>query len=347
MEKKISRRQVSLFAIFSLLLCIGLLTLLCSKLENFSGGRELVLEGGNNIPQREISGSFLYHDAVTKKDLVYTIGDASSEISISELDFERKKISHTYYVDIKEKILEKYAVCTTKSIKPCKKISDYMTKQWEALYVDPDKRIFLLNESLGTILVYDERKEEITHSINLSRFTLEEKPKADMTRFFDENSLGEGFFPLNNGHILVVKESFPPSLIEFGPEGSSPKGFGRNLLVDKEHPYPFSSDKMSLEPLHVWKLPEEYAACDLSELTFSSTTGLSVLSQKCQVILELADVKVENQMMKVENFYTLPRTVQRAEAFVVLPKRGEFLVFEDKKDVMDTNFYFLSYPTKK
>ena len=340
-KKKLSRRQFSIFIIFSLLLAIGGISLLGTDFSNFSLGKQLKILSQNNIPLREISGSFLLHDKKNGKDFVYTVGDASSEISISEIDLNNRKISNTYYIDIKKKILDRFGVCTTKDIKPCKRIYDYITKQWEALYVDPQKKIYLLNESLATIIVYDPKIENISHTINLSRFTLE-SDKKNTQSYMDTNSLGEGFLPLKNGHILVVKESFPPSLIEFGPKGEKSAGFKKEMLIDESNPFPFDKPRLKLDPLHIWSLPKDYKNCDLSELTYSEQTGLNLLSQKCQAILEIEDPNVSKKEMKVKNTYRLPRSVMKAEAFITLPRKGEFLVFEDKKSLADHNFYFLA-----
>ena len=140
----------------------------------------------------------------------------------------------------------------------------------------------------------------------------------------------------------MVKESFPPSLIEFGPKGSKAEGFKEEYLISLEKPYPLSGDKIPLEPLHVWELPKKYASCDLSELVYSKKTGLSLLSQKCQIILELLDLDLQETVLGIQDFYQLPRRLQKAEAFVLLPGKGEFLVFEDKKNIIENNFYFLS-----
>lgn len=342
MKIKITRRQILLTAIFSLLFFIGGLSFLSSQIDSFSGDHNLSIFSHNNIPLREISGSYLFHSKEDNKDYVYTIGDASSEISISEIDIASKKISNTYYIDIRKKILDKYSICTAKNIKPCKKMLDYMTKQWEAIYVDPKKRIFLLNESLATILVYDQVTEDITQTINLSRFTLEKKPKDTVMSYLDANSLGEGFLPLNNGHILVAKENYPPSIIEFGPSGSEPSGFNESLLVKEGAPFPLLGKRETMDPLFVWELPSGFQSCDISELMYSPERGLNILSQKCQMIMELSDLKTDKKSLLMENTYSLPRTIQKAEAFVLLPKKGEFIVFEDKKSVIQHNFYFLS-----
>lgn len=350
MKKKLTNRQVSICIIFSLLFLIVFLSFVSVRFDPGLSGKNLSVIRHENMPLREISGAYLFYNKELDKNYVYTVGDASSEISISEIDLTSKKLSNSYSIDIKKKIIEKFAVCTSRNIKPCKRVVDALTKQWESLYVDPLKRIFLLNEALATIVIYDQKQDKITHTINLSRFTLEKpaKQQNSMNQYIDENSLGEGFLPLNNGHIIVAKENNPPILLEFGPSQDKPQGFSPHLLVDENHGFDLPQEKNKLVPLYVWKLPPELKFCDLSELRYSNATGLNLLSQKCQIIMELSDMKVGEEIVALNDKWHLPRTLKYAEAFIALPERGSFLVFEDKKSVIDNNFYFLSgVPSRK
>ncbi len=343
MGMKLSSRHLSLVAIFFLLALIVVVSVLSSedRKKVHLGGQDFSNESNGNIPLSEISGSYLFHDKQDNKDYVYTIGDASSEIAISGIDLKKKEIISTTFLDIKEKILNKFGVCHSKHVKSCRDIEKLLTTQWEGIYVDPKKKIFLLNEALATILVYDQEVKDITQIINLNRFTIEEINK-DALNDLDENSLGEGFLPLNNGHILVLKENFPPSLVEFGFLGEEPEGFNESLLIDENKPFPVSSDHFSLEPLSVWLLPSSMNHCDLSELAYSKEGGLNILSQKCQIILELKELTTQKKTLEFKNFYRFSPEITEAEAFILLPGRGEFLIFEDKKNLGDKNIHFFS-----
>lgn len=343
MSMKLSSRHLSISVIFSLLGVIMMISFLSSEntKESDLGGQLSSVDSSENIPLSEISGSYLFHNKRDKKDYIYTIGDASSQIAVSAIDLKKKKIISTTFLDIKDKILNKFGMCHSTKVKSCREIEKLLTTQWEGIYVDPKKKIFLLNEALATILIYDEEAEEITQVINLDRFTME-KTNKDAPNNLDENALGEGFLPLNNGHVLVIKENFPPSLVEFGLKGEKPEGFDDNLLIDEEKPFPISYFRSDLEPLAVWHLPSSMDHCDLSELAYSKEGGLNILSQKCQIILELKELTTQKKTLEFKNFYRFPQQITEAEAFILLPGRGEFLIFEDKKNSGDKNLHFFS-----
>ncbi len=343
MGKKFSSRQLSLAVIFFLLALIVFISFLSSedRKRDDLGQQAFSDESNGNIPLSEISGSYLFHDKQDNKDYVYTIGDASSEIAMSGIDLEKKEIISTTFLDIKEKILNKLGMCHSKHVKSCRDIEKLLTTQWEGIYVDPKKKIFLLNEALATILVYDQEIEDIAQVINLDRFTIERTNK-EAPNNLDENSLGEGLLPLNNGHILVLKENFPPSLVEFGIKGENSEGFNESLLIDENKPFPSKKFRLEMEPLYVWSLPSSMNHCDLSELAYSKEGGLNILSQKCQIILELKELTTEIKTLEFKNFYRLPPKITEAEAFILLPGHGEFLIFEDKKNSGDKNIHFFS-----
>ena len=158
MGMKLSSRHLSLAAIFFLLALIVVISFLSSedRKRDDLGQQAFSDESNGNIPLSEISGSYLFHDKQESKDYVYTIGDASSEIAISGIDLKKKKIISTTFLDIKDKILNKFGMCHSKNVKSCLEIEKLLTTQWEGIYVDPKKKIFLLNEALATILVYDQ-----------------------------------------------------------------------------------------------------------------------------------------------------------------------------------------------
>ena len=339
MTKKIMNKKNKVILIFSLL---GLVLFLSFFLEPKTPsviGEKLFISKDANLPLREISGASLFYDKSKNKKYIYTVGDASSEIFISEVDTAQKKLTNSYSIDIEKKITDKFAFCSDKKITACKKMLNDMTKQWEAIYVDPLKRIFLLNEPLATILVYDQKKQDITHRINLNNFSLEKK----LGKFSkDPNSQGEGLLPLRNGHILVIKESKPSLIIEFGLATEKAQGFSKNLLVDEKNNFTLTEEKIQMIPLAFWKLPKEFSSCDLSELNYSREGKLEILSQRCQALIKIKDLEVEKKIVTIEKIWNLPRALKYAEAFISLEKTGDFIVFEDKKNIFEKNSYFLS-----
>ena len=207
---------------------------------NLIKGKSLVIKKELNIPLREISGGAIFHHKRHSKDILYTVGDASAEIFISELDSNKKEISSGYSIDLKEKILEEYSVCNSERVAACKKMINKMTKQWEAIYVDPLQRIYLLNEPLAAILIFDRKQEKFVHTISLDGFLKDENTSRIS---HDENSQGEGFLPLRNGHILVIKESKPSVIIEYGPGKATASGFNKNLVLNETHNFIVSEKK--------------------------------------------------------------------------------------------------------
>ena len=47
----------------------------------------------------------------------------------------------------------------------------------------------------------------------------------------EPNSRGEGMILMKNGHVLVLKEKQPSMLIEFGPKGDLPMGYGPDTFL--------------------------------------------------------------------------------------------------------------------
>ena len=95
-------------------------------------------------------------------------------------------------------------------------------------------------------------------------------------------------------------------------------------------------------PLASWRLPKEYGSCDLSELTHNEDGSLEILSQRCQAIFKVSDLNPKKKTASIEAIWNLPRRLKNSEAFIPLPNQNEFLVFEDLKDTLAKNTYFLS-----
>ena len=87
---------------------------------------------------------------------------------------------------------------------------------------------------------------------------------------------------------------------------------------------------------------KEYSSCDLSELTHNEDRSLEILSQRCQAIFKVSDLNPKKKTASIEAIWNLPRRLKNSEAFIPLPNQNEFLVFEDLKDTLAKNTYFLS-----
>lgn len=101
--------------------------------------------------------------------------------------------------------------------------------QWEAVDVDAEGRVFVLEERPGAVHVLTRGLDARVHTIEL------DLPGGkgwcgDLQDDWDDepNSRGEGLVLGDGGHLLVLKEKHPSLIVEFGPPGDDPWAtFGR------------------------------------------------------------------------------------------------------------------------
>jgi hypothetical protein len=95
------------------------------------------------------------------------------------------------------------------------------------------------------------------------------------------SSHAEGVVLLRGGHLLVVKEKDPAALVEFGPAGQQPLGFGPDRWLARDEAWVVGEGQVDLVALAAWYPDPDLAdACpDLSDADVGGG-DLVVLSDK-------------------------------------------------------------------
>lgn len=179
--------------------------------------------------------------------------------------------------------------------------------QWEAVATDGAGTVCMLDETRGEISCLDPGLDR-----ERARFNLRIEDAPDMKgleRAWEQhsNSRGEGMILLRNGHILVLKEKRPAMLIEFGPEGEAPMGYGAESFLREGEVFSFSrpsgrTDEPGASPaaaparsvatlraLKAWAFSDRLneLAKDASEIALGPDGRVYLLSQESAVIVRL------------------------------------------------------------
>ena len=159
--------------------------------------------------------------------------------------------------------------------------------QLEAIAMDGGGRILLVQEWPCRAEYIDAVQRKV-----LARFTLTVPDKAGpqaLRRSWADptGSHAEGVALMRDGHLLIVKEKDPAALLEFGPAGDAPGGFGPDRWLPAGQPWydvpdspePFEAD---LELLACWAPSGGTSAVcpDLSDADVVPGGNLIVLSDK-------------------------------------------------------------------
>jgi hypothetical protein len=326
-----SKKNRLLLLLFSFAGIMYLATFLDGAYENIRLSTKINLEIVRefDLPLREISGMYLHPAAKPGAPAtLYAVGDNAARLGI--MDFNGEQVSNQRFIDFSAPILERFAPCRSDEIDECHKLVKALSGQWEAVARDGAGKIFLLHEKFASLFVLDPLATHLRGVINLSSFVPKGEAVLGRVSLHKDNAMGEGFLLLKNGHMLVVKERYPPSLIEFGPEGSHAEGFSPQLILGKDESFAVAAGQTSYEPLHLWNLEDKYRHCDLSELVASSEGELHVISQQCRWIGTFAPLSLQEKTAPITQLWHLPHQLGAAESLVIVD--GEhFLVAEDRK----------------
>ena len=171
----------------------------------------------------------------------------------------------------------------------------------------------------------------------------------------NENSRGEGFILLNNGHIIVLKEKDPGLFIEFGPLNSVAEGLLPELIVQNEDRFPVSVSNGDLDyyPLKIWQMSDTATAMmkDFSELTVSPEGRVYILSQESNIVgLLEGRLKVDEEKATMRKYYKIPSSIDYPEG-MSFNRDSVLYIGSDQKNLNSNNIYPVSYthltlPTK-
>lgn len=156
--------------------------------------------------------------------------------------------------------------------------------QLEAVAIDGAGGVLLVQEAPNRAEFVDSVRRRVVAEVALKM------PVMSDTRAFrrlreswldPDCSHAEGVVLLRDGHLLVVKEKDPAALVEFGPAGQPPLGFGPDRWLGPDEAWVVGEGEVELVALAAWYPDGQVAdACpDLSDADVGGV-GLVVLSDK-------------------------------------------------------------------
>jgi len=156
--------------------------------------------------------------------------------------------------------------------------------QLEAVATDGAGGVLLVQEAPNRAEFIDSVRRRVVAEVAL---VMSEESPARGYRQLRESWLdpdcshAEGAVLLRDGHLLVVKEKDPAALVEFGPTGHPPGGFGPDRWLEPNEAWAVGEGQVELVALAAWYLDAELAqACpDLSDADVSAG-ALVLLSDK-------------------------------------------------------------------
>jgi hypothetical protein len=208
--------------------------------------------------------------------------------------------------------------------------------EWEAIAADGKDTICMLNEPRSEISCLDLGLQQDRGSFSLDTSSISDLDSAWKAR---PNSRGEGMILMKKGHVLVLKEKDPPMLVEFGPEGDVPTGYGPSTFLQAGEAFaglhPVNPDKADqpgqrdrraspkrLVALKTWKFSARLSdlAKDASEITLGPDGRVYLLSQEGSALIRLEKtLKPDENKVGVDHgaYWNLPAGLEKAEGLVI------------------------------
>lgn len=186
--------------------------------------------------------------------------------------------------------------------------------QWEAIASDGLGNLYILGETSGELIGLDPDLNP------RARFLLDVSPDPELKALWDAepNSRGEGLLLLRDGHVLLLKEKKPALLIEFGPPGAAPKGYGQARFLGPGEG--FRPPAGNLVVLKSWEFSKSLKALakDASELALGPDGRLYLLSQDSATLARLeARLGPDENKVRETAHWRLPRNLDKAEGLVI------------------------------
>jgi hypothetical protein len=196
--------------------------------------------------------------------------------------------------------------------------------QWEGLAADGLGRVFVMQEHAGHedqpshVFVFAPDLHELVGVIAL---VMEENGAEWKDAWSeDRNARAEALTLLRGGHLLVAKQKDPVRLIEFGPKGSRPGGFGSSRFPDKGEPFQYpSQDYAHYEVLQSWGLAseEEDELGSINDLAVVDGSLYAVSRESHDIARLEALVGPDEDSVGVERRWRVPADVGHPEGLVV------------------------------
>lgn len=168
---------------------------------------------------------------------------------------------------------------------------------------------------------------------------------SDLRRSWDdpEGSHSEGAVLLRDGHLLVAKEKDPSALIEFGPAGDAPRGFGPGRWQPLGQPWHTGQGDVTLTALAVWYPDAAFRrACpDISDASVGILGNLVLLSDQGQVVAVVTPrppgPDPASGQFGADALLRLRGVREKPEGLAILPN-GDVLIACDRKKVGENLF---------
>jgi uncharacterized protein YjiK len=192
--------------------------------------------------------------------------------------------------------------------------------QWEGVAADGSGNVFIVQES-GRVLALGPTLDALLGVIDLPA----SKGNAGV----------EGLLLLSNGHLLVVNEKDPASLVELGPPGAVSDGIHDDLFAPATFPLPESAGFVTLAS---WSV----ALDDVSDLTVFDGK-LYVVSDESSLVAEVnLPLMADDGEASLLASWKLPSEIEKPEGLVML-EGGIPLVGGDKKTGEPNLYLFESF----
>lgn len=217
--------------------------------------------------------------------------------------------------------------------------------QVEAVAVDGALGVLVVQEQPNRAEVVDARARRVRAGIVLE--VPDEPDLRDLHASWVDpaGSHTEGVVLLRDGHLLVVKEKDPPALIEFGPVGGRPRGFGSARWLPDGDAWAVPDGESTLRALAVWRPdPQLLEDCpDFSDAAVGPAGTLLLLSDQGQAVAAVAPRDPGPEpfagTFDARVVFGLAGIRHKPEGLAVLPE-GDILVACDRRKVR-TNLYLV------
>jgi hypothetical protein len=301
---------------------------------------ELAVTARYNVPIAELSGLAIVRSAeeasgpaATNGISLYAIGDASYEIASIRINSSSGDAS--IHLNDAVQMLGKH---------------NGNASQWEAIATDSVDTICMLSETRSEVCCLDLglRNDHGTLKLDVSGIKHLDRVWQDRP-----NSRGEGMILMKNGHALILKEKQPSMLIEFGPEGDLPMGYGPDTFLEHGEAFAIRQSKPQSNPqsniwvaLKAWEFSDRLGelARDASEITLGPDGRVYLLSQESSTLIRLEKVLKPNEdkiTVDHDAYWKLPRGIEKAEGLVIDAEMHPWIGI-DIKQKDKTNLFRLS-----
>ncbi|MGV1004201.1 MAG: hypothetical protein ACOYEV_05425 [Candidatus Nanopelagicales bacterium] len=279
---------------------------------------DLTAAPGPNIPLLEVSGLA----CAAGGSAVFAVGDQAPMLAVAELTGDELGPWRTE--DLRE-----YAGRTRWG----------KGEQIEAIAADGGSLLVVVQEQPARAIVLDRAARASRCVIGLAAGDL-----GGHAGGWGEGSAGEGVVLLANGHLLLVKEKGPALVIEFGPRGQAPAGFGPGRWLGRSQSWPAPVADTEFVPLATWRVPDTAGEllADLSDAAVTADGRLLLTSDQSAAIAVVGPGQPEAGELDIIGGGFLPGIKGKLEGVAVLPA-GTVLLATDRQKVK-ANCYTLVDP---